>query len=188
MLRLVRKLDDLVFDRWAIARSDALDAAGVHGRAMNVFADEAQRLGRGECDVAGDLLLNDLLGTKTERRWVCVAGLLLKHLPLNGSAVEARRRAGLQAASPKAQSSKGFPEENAGGLTRAAGGIALFAAMNEAVEKGSSRDDGGSGEELAAVAKLEAENAAVGARGDAGFHRTRLPLPRSHGPLFPALQ
>ena len=36
MRKLVRKADDLVFDRRAVARSNTFDLAGVHGRAMYV--------------------------------------------------------------------------------------------------------------------------------------------------------
>ena len=57
-----------------------------------------------------------------------------------------------------------FAEQDRGGLAAAAGGIALFAAVDEAVEKGAGGDDGGAGEEVAAVAELEAEDAAMRAR------------------------
>ena len=49
---LVRELDDLVFDRRTIARSDALDPPRVHRRPMHVLPDHALRLRRGERDVA----------------------------------------------------------------------------------------------------------------------------------------
>ena len=42
---LVGELDDLVFDRRAVARADGLDLAAVHRRAMHVLADDAMRLG-----------------------------------------------------------------------------------------------------------------------------------------------
>ena len=76
---------------------------------------------------------------------------------------------GLEPASPKAESAERFAEKNGGRLAAAAGGIALFAAVDEAVEKGSGGDDGGAGEKIAAVAQLEAENAAVRARGTRNF-------------------
>ena len=122
VLRLVRELDDLVFDGRAVARADALDAAGVHGRAMDIFADEAQRLRRGEGDVATDLRLNDLLGAEAEGRGIGVAGLLFERLPVDGAAVEARRRSGLEAAGAKAERAQGFAEEDeAGSPLRPAG-------------------------------------------------------------------
>src|SRR5690606_11087047 len=40
VLILVGKAMDLVFDRWAIARTDPLDDAGVHRRAIQVVADD----------------------------------------------------------------------------------------------------------------------------------------------------
>ena len=70
--------------------------------AVHVFADEAQRFRRGEGDVARDLRLRNFSGAKAEGSGVGVAGLLLKHLPFDGAAVEARRRAGLEAAGAQA--------------------------------------------------------------------------------------
>ena len=69
---LVGKLDDLVFDRRAIARADRLDLPAVHGRAVHVLADDAMRLRRGERDVARHLLvvMRDALGAEAERRGI----------------------------------------------------------------------------------------------------------------------
>ena len=68
---LVGKLDDLVFDRRAVARADGLDLAAVHGRAVHVFANDAVSLRRGAGDVAGHLrvVMRDALGAKAERAW-----------------------------------------------------------------------------------------------------------------------
>ena len=74
---------------------------------------------------------------------------------------QTRRRAGLEAAGAEAEGTERFAEKDAGGLAAAAGGIALFAAVDEAIEEGSGGDDGGAGEEVAAVAEFEAENAAM---------------------------
>ena len=74
------------------------------------------------------------------------------------------RRAGFQSAGPKAEGAEGFAEQDRGGLAAAAGGVALFAAVDEAVEEGSGGDDGGAGEEIAAVAEFEAEDATRTAR------------------------
>ena len=143
---------------------------GVHGGAVDVFADEAQRFRRGEGDVAGDLRLDDFRGAEAERGGIGVAGLLLKHAPVDGAAIEARRRAGFEAAGAQAEAAQGFAEHNGGGLAATAGGIALFSAVDEAVQKCAGGDDDCAGHEAAAVAQLEAEDAA----GLAAFH----------GPLF----
>ena len=104
VMRLVGKLDDLVFDGRAVARADGLDLAGVHGRAMHVFADDAKRLRRGVGDVAADLAAGAILpGAEAEGRGIGVAGLLLEARPVDGAAVEARRRSGLQAAVAQAE-------------------------------------------------------------------------------------
>jgi len=144
-----------------IARADSLNAAGVHGRAMHVLSDEAERLRRGEGDVARDLRLDDPLCAEAEGRWIAVSGLLFEHLPANGAAVETGRRTGLEPAGAQAKSPESFSKKDAGGLSASTGWIAFFTAMDEAVQERSGGDDGGASKELATVPKLEAENAAV---------------------------
>ena len=63
----------------------------------------------------------------------------------------------------KPERAQRFAEQNGGRFAAAARGIALFAAVDEAVEECAGGDDGGAGEEMAAVAKLEAEDAPAGA-------------------------
>ncbi len=160
VLRLVGEANDLVLDGGAVARADGLDLAGVHGRAVDVAADDVEGFGGCGGDVAGDLAKRDVLGAEGERGWVGVAGLLFEAGPIDGAAVEARRCSGLEAAAAEAEALEGFAEERAGGLAGAAGGVLLLAAVDEAVEEGSGGDDGGGGEDVAAVAELEASDAA----------------------------
>jgi hypothetical protein len=112
--------------------------------------------------VATDLRLNDLLGAEAEWSRLGVAGLLFEGVPADGAAVEAGRGSGLEAAGAKTEGAECFAEQDAGGFTATAGGIALFSAVDEAVEEGSGGDDGRTGEEVAAVAELEPEDAAAG--------------------------
>ena len=105
MLRLVGELDDLVFDGRAIARADALDLAGVHRRAMHIFANDAQRFRSGEGDVAADLRLHDLLRAEAEGSRLGIARLLFE---ASQSMVRPSRRGGvpvfsLQCAGPSAR-------------------------------------------------------------------------------------
>src|SRR5262249_60358246 len=62
------KANHLVFDRWTVARADALDRARVHRRAGEVRLDDGVGgLGRVR-DVADDLRRDDPLGQ--EREWL----------------------------------------------------------------------------------------------------------------------
>ena len=160
---LVGKLDDLVFDGGAVARADGVDLAAVHGRAMDVVADDAMGFGRGVGDVAGHLRLGDAPGAEAERRGIGVAGLGLEAGEVDGAAVEARRGAGLEAAVAEAESFEAFAEEDGGGFAAASGGIGLLAAVDESVEEGSGGDDDGAGADGASVAQPQAQDAAGGA-------------------------
>ena len=81
-------------------------------------------------------------------------------LPVDGPAVEARWRAGLEAALAQAKLLQVLAEQDAGGLTGAAGGVLLLAAMNETVEEGAGRHDDGMRMNYAAIAQLHACNPA----------------------------
>ena len=157
---LVRKLDDLVFDGGAVARAGGVDLAAVHGRAMDVLADDAMGLRRGVGDVAGDLRLGDAAGAEAEGRGIGVAGLRLEARKIDGAAIEARRSSGLEAAVAEAESLEAFAEKDGGGLAAASGGIGLLATVDESVEEGSGGDDDGAGADGASVAQAQPLDAA----------------------------
>ena len=97
---------------------------------------------------------------KREGRGFGVAGLLFELGPVYGAAVQAGWGSGLVAELAEAEALEGFAEHDAGGLTAAAGGVTLLAAVDEAVEEGSGGDDGGCGVDLAAIAEVEAADGA----------------------------
>ena len=101
-----------------------------------------------------------LRGAEAEGRGIGVAGLLCEARPVDGAAIEAGRRAGLEAAAAQAETLEAFAEKDAGRLAAAAGGIVLLAAVDEAIEKCAGGDDDGAGVDGAAVAQLEAMSAA----------------------------
>src|SRR6202023_2680713 len=113
----------------------------IHGRAVNVLTDDAMRFRRGVGDVARDLrvVVRDTLGTKTERSGINVAGLLCKARPVDGASVEARRRAGLQAASAQTEIFQGLAQQDCVGFAGPSGGVLLFAAVDQAVEECATR-------------------------------------------------
>ncbi len=93
----VRKADDLVFDGGAIARSAALDLAGVHRCPVQIGPDQVVDGFICIRDVAIELGLGDRLGGKTEGPRVGIAGLDFQLGKVDGSAVESAWRAGLEA-------------------------------------------------------------------------------------------
>ena len=163
MRELVGELDDLVFDRRAVAGADRLNLPAVHGRAVHVFADDAVRLGSGERDVARHLrvMMGHLLGAKTERRRVRIAGLSFELRPVNCPAVEPRRSSRLQPASAQAQLLQRFAQQNRRRFSGTSGGVLLFAAVNQAIEECSGGDDHGVGGNAAPVAEKNAADGAV---------------------------
>ena len=87
--------------------------------------------------------MRDPPGAKAERRGIVVTGLHLKLRPVDGAAVEARRRAGLEAATAQAELLERFAQKHGGRFAAASGGILLLAAVDQAVEKRAGRDDDG---------------------------------------------
>src|SRR5690348_15472777 len=112
---------------------------------MYVLANDALRLRRGPGDVARDLriVVRHTLGAEAERSGISIARLQLKTRPIDGAAVQPGRGAGLQAASPQAELFKSLAQQHRRRLTRAARGILLLTAMDEAVEERSGGDDHG---------------------------------------------
>ncbi len=138
----VREPNDLVLDRGAVARADAVDLPGEQGRAVEVLADNAVGFGRGIPQVAGNLLLLQPVRQEGERDDPLVAGLLLELGEVDGAAVDARRRAGLEPAQREAE-----PLQRAGeglGVAQARGaGIRVRLAHDDAALEVHARGDDG---------------------------------------------
>ena len=98
------EFDDLVFDRRTIARAAARDLSGIHRRAMHVGADDLVRRFDRARDAAFDLRIVDARRQHRERLRRIVAGLHLEAGPIDGAAIEPRRRAGFQTAEGEAES------------------------------------------------------------------------------------
>ena len=111
---------------------DRLDLPAVHGRAVHVFTDDAVRLLGGERDIAGHLAVgvSDSPGAEAEGRGIGIAGLHLEARPVNGAAVQAGRRAGLQAAAAQAKLLDVFAQQDRRRLATASGGNLLLAAVD----------------------------------------------------------
>ena len=108
------------------------------------------------------IVMGDALGAEAERSGVGVAGLKLKLRPVDGAAVEAWRRAGLEAAAAQSELFERFAEKDSGGFAGAARGILLLAAVDEAVEESAGGNDDCARADGAAVAQSDAAADAVG--------------------------
>ena len=102
--------------------------------------------------------MRDPPGTKAERGGIVVTGLHLKLRPVDGAAIEARRRARLEPATPQSKLLEGISQKHGGGFAGASRGILLFAAMDQAVQKRAGRDDDSGGADAASVAEADAED------------------------------
>src|SRR5208283_3404383 len=96
---------------------------------------------------------------EAEGRGVGVAGLNLKFGPVDGAAVEARGRAGLQTASAQAEFLQRFTEQNGSRFAGTAGGVLLLAAVDESVEECPGSDDDSLCGDAATVAEKDAGDA-----------------------------
>ena len=146
---------DLVLDRGAIARPPAGDLAGIHRRAMDVGADDpVGRLG-GPGDAALDLRVLDPLGQHRERLRRLVAGLHLDRRPVDGGAVDPRRRPGLEPAERKAEALQRQRQSDRRRLPDPAGRRLPFADMDQPAQKRPGGQHHRGGRQLPAV--LEAQ-------------------------------
>src|SRR5437762_8893501 len=91
-----REAHHLVFNGWAIARSDAFDLTRIDRRAGEILPDDGMGSRCGGRDVAGDLPRCDLPGEEREWHGRVIAMLDVKAGPIHGSPVEARRRPRLE--------------------------------------------------------------------------------------------
>ena len=100
MALLVGKTNKFVLNRGAVARSCAVDLAGVHSASRNVFSDDAMRFRVRVNDMATDLLeiLKEVFFMKRRiRKNKIVSGLLFEDRKINAFAFDARGGTGLEA-------------------------------------------------------------------------------------------
>lgn len=184
---LVREADDLVLDGGAVARAGGLDGPVIHGRAVQVVADEIVSLRRGVDLVAGHL------GAPAGRRDVGVDGVRRGLVPFGaGRRIEAepegpltpvlharlvvvdagggqaRRGAGLEAAEFKAGLAQVLGQGSRGRFAAASARGLGVAQDDTALQEGAGGDHGGTGADFPAIGRADAAHAPL--RGSArGF-------------------
>ena len=152
----------LVLDRWAVARAAALDLPGVDRRPMQVGADQVVdpwvRIG----DMAVDLRCRDRLGQHREGLRRLVSRLPLEPGMIDGPAVEARRRARLQAAEREAEGFEGFRQTDRRRLADPARRPGLLADVDHPAQEGPGRHHDGAGRERLARRAADPRAPALG--------------------------
>src|SRR5205085_10360712 len=159
------ELDDLVFDRRTVPRATRRDRAAIHRRLADVLLDEALAGFAEERDPAWQLV--GVTGTRSgatrrvpEVRPGVIELLDLTLLPLqscdiDGPAVDARGRSGLEALDDEAGLLELLGEMSHCRFARATtGDLRLRADVNAAAKKRSGRDDDGAGAEAPAFQRL----------------------------------
>ena len=132
---------DLVFDRWAIARTASGNRAGIDRRLVEVRVDDRVGLGRGPGNAAGDLGHIDPGGQETERDRLVIGRLHLEPVPMDRPAIEPSGGAGLEAPHRKAERVEPVRQSDGGRFANPAGGDTFGADMDDALQESAGRDD-----------------------------------------------
>src|SRR6476620_3583486 len=142
-----------------MARSPAGDLAGIHGRAVDVIANDAMGGVVGAGNPAMDLGVMDMVGKRRERlRWL-VPRLRLHCAPIDGTAVEPRRRPGLQPSEHKAQAFQSQRQAGGRRFSHTPGRDLMFSNMDETPQKGAGGQHHRPYPELSSIGEPEPRNA-----------------------------
>ena len=160
MLVLVGEAMNLVLDRRAVTRPNAFNHAGVHRRAVEAATDDVVRLLVGFGDPARQLawMLRGISEEGEDRQRI-VRVLLFHHREIDGLAVEARWRAGFQAALRQVQFLEARRQRDRGRITHAPAGIVFQPDVDLAVEEGTGGQHHRLGHEADAQLRHRADHA-----------------------------
>src|SRR5580700_11582140 len=106
MPRLVRELDNLVFDRGAVTRTNSFYLTTIQRRSRYALLKNPVGLRGSVGNVAGDLRSIDSRRHERKRCRLGVAMLWFESRPIDGSPIQPRRRPGFHPSPLKIQSSK----------------------------------------------------------------------------------
>lgn len=129
---------------------------------MNIGADHVMGGGRRPGDPALDLRGRDPLGHDRERLRGLVSGLHFDRGPVDGGAIQTRRRPGLQPSKCEAGALEGRGKTRRRRLTDTAGGPVLLAEMDKTAEEGAGGDDDSPGPEHPTVCQAQSGDPAIG--------------------------
>ena len=141
----VGKAHNFVFYRGAIPRSHTLDAPAVHGRAIQIVANNIVRFGHGHCEMATELFLLDGVGVVGKGPGGCIAGLFLTRAKVDAACIDARWGAGFEPPEFKTELREAIGCFVGGLLTCSTRAVGEIAHMNEALEEGARGQNDGFG-------------------------------------------
>ena len=150
---LILKAHDLILDRRAVARANALDVAAVQRRAVQIFQNDPVGLGVGVGNVAVDLVVHRLTRQKAERLqfFIRVTGLALQLGKVDTAAMHTGRGAGFKTTQRKAVFDQTF-RQGCGGMGAVGAAVVVgLAYKNTPTQCGAGGDDDG----LAAVIAVQ---------------------------------
>src|SRR6202453_3619588 len=123
---------------------------------MRIRLNDAMGLGGGAGDVAGELRSRDARRQRREKLRLGIAMLDLKALPVDGCAVEPRRRSRLEAREREPRAIETLRERDRGRIAEAPGRRPLVAEMDDASEKGAGGEHDCAAGDRSAVAEVDA--------------------------------
>src|SRR5690606_5012242 len=134
---LVGEAMDLVFDRWAIARADTLDDAGIHRRAIQVGGDDLVGARIGVGDPAADLPRMLLAIAEEGHHRQRVIPRLLDHLrEIHRTTVATWWGAGLEASASQWLLAQSLCQRDRGRIAGTTAGVILQADVDKSAEEG----------------------------------------------------
>ncbi|MNM68087.1 hypothetical protein D3C81_796370 [compost metagenome] len=135
--RLVGEAGDLVLDRRAVTGAYPLDHPGIHGAAIQVVADHLVGLLVGVGNVAGHLT-RVLTGVADEREdgTRIVTVLLLHHGEIDGTGIDAWRRASLEPIDAQRQLTQTLRQGDRGRIPGAAALVVFHPDVDQTVQEG----------------------------------------------------
>src|SRR6185312_1741808 len=140
---LLREADDLVFDARAIAGAAASDLPRVHGCPVQIRANDLVNRGVGLRRMANDLRHRNAVSAEAEWPRRVVARLQFAFGKIDGAAIEAARRAGLEAGQFESGGSQAVAHPLGGTVAGPPADGLRFPRMHDRLEEGAGGENYG---------------------------------------------
>ena len=129
---LVSKPHNLVFDRGAVTRANAIDVTAIHCGTIQIIANNLVCLRVRVRDATCNLPERRAFGHKRKQRWIFIRRLLIEFIPSDRPAVEPWRCPGFQPTKRQVKAIDPFCQTGRGVVTHTTTGIATITNMYDA--------------------------------------------------------